>query len=91
MNGLIKVALSVVGFAAMTAPGLAQDAVRPGTGGTAPLTRGTGTGADSAITGYSESGRGGTGGTGGGATTNGTAAGAGTATGGPPGEYPDRN
>ncbi len=84
-------ALMVLASAASPSLCLAQDAVVPGTGGTAPVTRGTGVGPDSAVTGSSESGRGGTGGMGGGATTNGTAAGAGTATGGNPSGYPDRN
>lgn len=85
-----KVLIGLAAIAAATSPGSAQDAVRPGTGGTFPVTRGTGVGPDSAITGYSENGRGGTGGAGGGATTNGTSDGAGTATGGLPGGYPDR-
>ena len=84
-------ALALLGSLTIASAALAQDAVIPGSGGTAPLTRGTGTGADSATTGYGESGRGGTGGRGGGPTTNGTAAGAGTATGGNPSGYPDRN
>ena len=85
------VALSLGGLLGSTGVSFGQAAIPPGAGGSAPLTRGTGTGPDSAVTGYGESGRGGTGGTGGGPSTNGTASGAGTATGGNPSGYPDRN
>ena len=84
-------AVAVLASMATASLGFAQNAVVPGTGGTAPTTRGTGAGPDSAATGFSESGHGGTGGAGGGITTNGTADGAGTATGGNPGGYPDKN
>ena len=83
--------LALAGLAATALPVLAQSlVVAPGMDGAHRISR-TGVGPDSAVTGYSEEGRGGTGGTGGGPTTNGTAAGAGTATGGNPSGYPDRN
>ncbi len=89
MKSFLKTALVSAAVVFVAVPSFAQDAVRAGADGTAPLTPGTGVGPDSKVTGYSASGRGGTGGMGGGATTNGTAAGAGTATGGNPGGYPD--
>ena len=85
MRSLIIAAISIAGLAGASFSAAAQDAaVRPGSQGTAPLTSGTGSGADSKITGYSEGGRGGTGGEGG-ILSNGTSDGAGTATGGNPG------
>ncbi len=78
-------------FVAGSSAAFAQDSTTPGKDGTAPLTQKSGVGRDSKVTGYSESGRGGTGGIGGGPTSNGTAAGAGTATGGNPSGFPDRN
>ena len=77
----------------LTVPGSAQSydvqaqaAARPGTPGETPLSS-NGAGPDSAITGFSESGRGGTGGSGG-ILSNGTSDGAGTATGGNSGGKP---
>ncbi len=91
MRPVFLVSLSTFALLAGTATLFAQGAVvLPGTNGTTPLSR-TGVGADSPITGNSEQGRGGAGGAGGGATTNGTSAGSGTATGGNPSGYPDRN
>ena len=84
-------AISISSFIVSTSLSFAQDSAPAGSPGTVPLTSGTGSGRDSKVTGYSESGRGGTGGTGGGPSSNGTAAGAGTATGGNPSGYPDRN
>ena len=91
MNIRNLAALSLGGLLVSTSLSFGQAAIPPGADGSAPLTRGTGTGPDSAVTGYGESGRGGTGGSGGGPTSNGTASGAGTATGGNASGYPDRN
>ena len=86
MKTLLLAAVAAGGLIATSLPSFALDDVRPGTAGTVPLAR-TGSGTDSAVTGYSQGGRGGAGGVGG-VLSNGTADGAGTATGGNSGGNP---
>ena len=90
MKRSIVAMVAVAGLLASGMPTVAQELVLPGTGGTAPLTAGSGVGPDSGVTGYSVEGRGGEGGFGGGPVTNGTSDAAGTLTGGNPGGYADR-
>ncbi len=90
MKTLIVTAVSVAALFTSSLPTFAQAAAVPaGAGGTAPIGN-TGAGPDSASTGFSQSGRGGTGGAGG-VLSNGTSDGAGTATGGNSGGNPQSN
>ena len=89
-----KLLIATAALTLLTVPSLAQTAAIsgqaaavPGTPGEAPLSA-NGVGPDSRITGYSESGQGGTGGSGG-ILDNGTNDNAGTATGGPAGGTPN--
>ena len=72
----ISTTLSALLFVAGSSAAFAQDATTPGKDGTAPLTQKSGVGRDSK---------------GGGPSSNGTADGSGTATGGNPSGYPDKN